>query len=255
MIFFSQIIENVARRKPTPLLVACERNLFVGAEGGRGNTSQVMEELEALSIDEALTQTLQVICHRAILFSRHFDEVTRTRLLEDICELAIKGPKKAQKFKGKYLKSSKAQLTVINHLIEAYQKYINASDYKLINHEITRWRLLYCLQSAFAGQERFSKATLKDNKRKAQKARLAHRSKYLAAHHKTADLLEELRPPEGWESEVIAARTILEPLKNFLTDENLRYPSKESDAALLTTLRRWMRKEYMINFIYIQNSK
>jgi hypothetical protein len=255
MTFTDQVIENVVRREPTALRVACERNLFVGTDGELGNTHEVMKELENLSIDEALMQTLQVLCHRALLFSRHFDEITRMRLLEDICELATKAPQKTQKFKGVYLKLSKAQLTVVNHMIEAYTKYIHASDYKLINHEITRWRLLYCLQSAFAGQERFSKASPEDNKRKALKARLAHRSKYLAAHHKTADLLVELRPPEGWASEVIAARTILEPLKKFLTEEKIRHPSKESDAALLTTLRRWMRKEYMINFIYMQNSK
>jgi hypothetical protein len=74
------------------------------------------------------------------------------------------------------------------------------------------------------------------------------------ARLKTSDLIEELRPPNGWSSEWEAAKVIAPFLTEHLTELREPYPQTKNQKTLMKTLRRWMLSYDIVQLAYMDNA-
>jgi hypothetical protein len=74
------------------------------------------------------------------------------------------------------------------------------------------------------------------------------------ARLKTAELIEELRPPNGWSSEWEAANVIAPILTAHLTELEEPYPQTKNQKTLMKTLRKWMLSYDLVQLTYMDNA-
>jgi hypothetical protein len=249
-------IEAAKRRKPSELRQACEKNLFSGKNWFASSAGRILPVLEKLSNEEALNQTFEIIAHRLLVFTQRFATETRDRLLSDISKIVDSDDKfiatavrKSANFLS-YL--SREELTVVNHLIKAFDEHKDAKKFSGFS-PLAIPILLLSLEHAYAGQDRFAKENTVDRQKSIKRTRRLQSSKYSDARFKTCDLLDELRPEKGWKDENEAATSIMEKLKEHLDKERIRYPSTQDEAMLKKRLIAWMKEHDLVKLAFEQN--
>jgi len=251
-------IQSAKRRKPSELRQACEKDLFSGKAWFIANAGRILTVLEQLSIQEALNQTLEIICHRLLIFTQRFAPHTREKLLSDVSKIVDSDEKliatavrKSANFLS-YL--SREELTVVNHLIKALDERKDAKKFSGLP-PLAIPTLLLSLEHAYAGQDRFAKDNTVDRQKSIKRTRRLRSLKYSDARLKTCELLDELRPKKGWKDENEAATSIMENLKEYLDEEKIRYPSTQDKAMLKKRLIAWMKEHDLVKLAFEQNKQ
>ena len=249
-------IESVKRRKPSELRQACEKDLFSGKDWFIATAGRILTVLEKLSIEEALNQTLEIIAHRLLVFTQRFAPETREKLLSDISKIVDSDDKliatavrKSANFLS-YL--SREELTVVNHLIKAFDEHKDAKKFSGLS-PLAIPTLLLSLEHAYAGQDKFAKDNTVDRQKSIKRSRILDSLNYSDARSKTCELLDELRPESGWKDENQAATGIMEKLKEYLNKEKIRYPQSHNAASLKKLLVNWMKKRDIVKLALEQN--
>jgi len=251
-------IEGIKRCKPSELRQACEKDLFSGKDWFIANAGRILTVLEQLSIEEALNQSLKVICHRLLVFTQRFAPETREKLLSDICKIADSDEKliatavrKSANFQS-YL--SREELTVVNHFIKAFDEHKDAKKFSELS-PLAIPILFFSLEHAYAGQEKFAKDNTVDRQKSIKRTKRLQSLKYSDARLKTCELLDELRPEKGWKDENQAATSIMEKLKEYLDKEKIRHPSTQSKPMLKKRLITWMKERDLVKLAFEQNKQ
>jgi hypothetical protein len=149
---------------------------------------------------------------------------------------------------------SREELTVVNHLIKAFDGHKDAKRLSgLLPLAIPT--LLFSLEQAYAGQDRFAKDNIVDRQKSIKRARRLQSLKYTDARLKTCDLLDKLRPENGWRDENEAAANIMEKLKEYLDKENIRHPSTQDKVMLKKRLVAWMKEHDLVKLAFEQNKQ
>lgn len=251
-------IEGIKRRKPSELRQACEKNLFSGKDWFIATAGRILTVLEKLSIEEALNQTLEIIAQRLLVFTQRFGHETRGRLLSDISKIVDSDDKRiataVRKSANLLSYLSREELTVVNHLIKAFEEHKNAKKFSGLS-PLAIPTLLFSLEHAYAGQDRFAKENTVDRQKSIKRTRRLKSLKYNDARLKTCDLLDELRPEKGWKDENEAATSIMVKLKEHLDKEKIRYPSTQEKAMLQKRLIAWMKEHDLVKLAFEQNKQ
>ena len=251
-------IQGIKRRKPSELRQACEKDLFSGKDWFIATAGRILTVLEKLSIEEALNQTHEIIIHRLLVFTHRFSPETREKLLSDISKIVDNDEKliattvrKSANFSS-YL--SREELTVVNHLIKAFDEHKDAKKFSGLS-PLAIPTLLLSLEHAYAGQDRFAKDNTVERQKSIKRTRRLQSLKYSDARLKTCDLLDELRPKKGWKDENEAATSIMKKLKDYLDKEKIRYPSTQDQAMLKKRLIAWMKEHDLVKLAFEQNKQ
>ncbi|UNB63766.1 hypothetical protein [Pseudomonas syringae group genomosp. 7] len=251
-------IECIKRRKPSELRQACEKDLFSGKDWFIATAGRILTVLEKLSIEEALHQTFEIITQRLLVFIQRFTPKSRQKLLSDISKIVDSNDKliatAARKSANFLSYLSREEVTVINHLIKAFNEYNIAKKLSFVS-PLAIPILFLSLEHAYAGQDRFAKDDKVDRKNSIKRTRRLRSLKYSDARLKTCDLLDELRPEKGWKDENEAATDIMEKLKEYLDKEKIRYPSSQEKAMLKKRLIAWMKEHDLVKLAFEQNKQ
>lgn len=206
----------------------------------------VYKHLILLDIEDAENEVINLITKRYTMFCRTLPNESKTKL-----DQTLKKSLESQQYNKKEF-TSKLKTFIDDDKIAAFIHIRNSySSIKMGNFLYKKlggkWRVnMLCggLEQLYSGDQRYFKETIKTRPEVAKEGGLARKDNYLNTKQEACKLLDELRPPEDWTSEIAAYKAILPNLKKYMENNDIKYPALIS---IEKTLRRWIKNDPIVS--------
>lgn len=206
----------------------------------------VYKHLILLDIEDAENEVIDLITKRYMMFCRTLPDENKTKLYP-----ALKKSLETQQYNKKEF-TSELKTFLDDNKIAAFIHIRNAySSIKMGNFLYKKsggnWRVnMYCggLEELYSGDQRYFKEKIKTRPEVAKEGGLARKYNYLNTKQEACKLLDELRPPEDWTSEIAAYKAILSKIKKYMKDNDIKYPAQST---IEKTLRRWIKNDPIVS--------